>query len=58
MEKRAVMAESMEEGTLHYHSGQNKAQSSLSPRYAIAFLNYRYCAAIAGTDYCVITADT
>ncbi|KAB1995669.1 hypothetical protein ES319_D13G176200v1 [Gossypium barbadense] len=58
MEKRAVMAESMEEGTLHYHSGQNKAQPSLSPRYAIAFLNYRYCAAIAGIDYCVITADT
>ncbi|XP_040948683.1 uncharacterized protein [Gossypium hirsutum] len=42
MEKRAVMAESMEEATLHYHSGQNKAKPSLSPRYAIAFLNYRY----------------
>nr|KJB78895.1 hypothetical protein B456_013G024400 [Gossypium raimondii] len=32
MEKRAVMAESMVEATLHYHSGQNKAQPSLSPR--------------------------
>ncbi|KAG4164522.1 hypothetical protein ERO13_A13G021100v2 [Gossypium hirsutum] len=32
MEKRAVMAESMVEATLHYHSGQNKAQPSLSLR--------------------------
>ncbi|KAB2035116.1 hypothetical protein ES319_D04G129700v1 [Gossypium barbadense] len=37
MEKRAVMAESMEEGTLHYHSGPNKAQSSLSPRCVVDF---------------------
>ncbi|KAL1094327.1 hypothetical protein V6Z11_D06G086600 [Gossypium hirsutum] len=34
MEKRAVMAESMEEATLHYHSGKNKAKPSLSPRPA------------------------
>ncbi|TYG64307.1 hypothetical protein ES288_D06G097100v1 [Gossypium darwinii] len=27
-------------------------------RYAIAFLNCRYCTAIAETDYCVIAADT
>ncbi|KAA3454072.1 gtpase-activating protein [Gossypium australe] len=37
MEKRAVMAESMVEATLHYHSGQNKAQPSLSPRCAVDF---------------------
>ncbi|TYI51965.1 hypothetical protein E1A91_D12G212600v1 [Gossypium mustelinum] len=37
MEKRAVMAESMEEGTLHYHSGQNKAQPSFSPRCVVDF---------------------
>lgn len=28
MEKRVVMAESMLEATLHYQSGQDKAQSS------------------------------
>ncbi|KAB2032413.1 hypothetical protein ES319_D05G371400v1 [Gossypium barbadense] len=37
MEKRAVMAESMEEATLHYHSGQNKAKPSLSPRCVVDF---------------------
>ncbi|KAB2024431.1 hypothetical protein ES319_D06G086700v1 [Gossypium barbadense] len=37
MEKRAVMAESMEEATLHYHSGNNKAKPSLSPRCVVDF---------------------
>ncbi|TYH66039.1 hypothetical protein ES332_D06G095400v1 [Gossypium tomentosum] len=37
MEKRAVMAESMEEATLHYHSGKNKAKPSLSPRCVVDF---------------------
>lgn len=35
MEKRAVMAESMVEATLHYHSGQNKAQPSPSARCVV-----------------------
>ncbi|TYI76621.1 hypothetical protein E1A91_D06G088500v1 [Gossypium mustelinum] len=37
MEKRAVMAESMEEATLHYHFGKNKAKLSLSPRCVVDF---------------------